>query len=533
MNHIKIDLERIVSDIDRNIFGGYMEIACSHRDTEFSYLDIGDNADADKSRLPFKVRNALERMNLATIRFPGGNFASGYRWEDGVGPRHERPIRHDLAHNPPRIVPNHYGTNEFIRFCRSMNIEPYLCVNCGDGNMREAADWVEYCNGTGDTELVNLRRKHGFKDPHKVKYWGIGNEVDGPWQLGYKTPQEYARAVTEFSKVMKRVDPNINLVASAVSLWEDHPLSQFPDQHSRWVERTQLILEQAGDIVDYLAIHRYAHPSENEPFETYMAFAESFNERLNAYEGLIRAVSLERGIKHSINIAVDEWDGTRIPEDNSKDDPIKLAADEWGVMHLPEGKKDVPYNIKLKVSLEDALATAQCLNTFIRHAHSVRMANFTPMPTRGMINYDRPDKPVLLKTIFFPFELYSRTCGQLALDVFWYGDTFSGTYKNRAYKGMRTLDVAATLDKNRKQLVMYVVNQSKEKAMETNISLTSGQFTGIVQVCVINGPDVKAENTDEKPNEVGERETVINVSGKSFIYLFEPHSVTALVCQVK
>ena len=92
-------------------------------------------------------------------------------------------------HGTTRLVPNHYGTNEFIRFCRAMNIEPYLCVNCGDGDMREAADWVEYCNGTGDTALVKLRREHGFAAPHKVKYWGIGNEVDGPWQIGYKTPR--------------------------------------------------------------------------------------------------------------------------------------------------------------------------------------------------------------------------------------------------------------------------------------------------------------------------------------------------------
>jgi alpha-N-arabinofuranosidase len=128
--------------------------------------------------------------------------------------------------------------------------------------------------------------------------------------------------------------------------------------------------------------------------------------------------------------------------------------------------------------------------------------------------------------------LYSRTCGQLALDVFWNGETFSGTYKHHKYTGIRTLDVVATLDQSRKQLVVYVVNQSKEEAMETTVSLASGELAGSVRVFVINGPDIKAENTDEKPNQVGVRETTLKASGQSFNFTFEPHSVTALVCAV-
>ncbi|MGP8079365.1 MAG: alpha-N-arabinofuranosidase, partial [Dehalococcoidales bacterium] len=133
MNRIKIDLELILSNVDRNIFGGYMELG--YQDTRFAYLDIGDSAKADKSALRSDVRNALEQMNFSNIRFPGGNFASGYRWRDGVGPRRERPGRHDLAWRC--TVANQYGTNEFVNLCRALHVEPYLCVNCGDGDMRE------------------------------------------------------------------------------------------------------------------------------------------------------------------------------------------------------------------------------------------------------------------------------------------------------------------------------------------------------------------------------------------------------------
>ena len=231
-----------------------------------------------------------------------------------------------------------------------MNIEPQLSANCGDGDMREAADWVEYCNGTGDTALAKLRCKHGFEAPHNVKYWGIGNEVDGPWQIGYKTPQEYARALTEFSKVMKRVDPNIKLIASAVSLWEDHFWADyrlpppFPERKTEWVERTQLILEQAGDSIDYLALHRYDEPFDDDPFETVMAFAEDLDERLTAYEGLIRAVSLERGIKHAIGIAVDELNSGRRPAGLRKKIPLNVTVDEWGNQASPEPITEMSHN---------------------------------------------------------------------------------------------------------------------------------------------------------------------------------------------
>jgi len=292
------------------------------------------------------------------------------------------------------------------------------------------------------------------------------------------------------------------------------------------------MLEQAGDRIDHIAIHRYTYPYDYDPFENYMAFAVNLNERLSAFEGLIRTVSLERGIKHFIGITVDEWFVTRIPA-NEIENHIDVNVDEWGVMHVTLAKKEgAPRrDWQRGINLEAALATALYLNTFIRHAYSVRMANFCA-PMAMSLGLKERGSPVLLPTIFYPFELYSRTCGQLSLDVFWYGETFSGTYKDRSYNGIRTLDVTATLDKSKKQLVIYVINQSKEKAMETTISLTSGEFSGEVKVSVINGPDVKAENTEEKPNQVGIHETSLQVSGKSFIFTFAPHSVTALICAV-
>jgi alpha-N-arabinofuranosidase len=220
--------------------------------------------------------------------------------------------------------------------------------------------------------------------------------------------------------------------------------------------------------------------------------------------------------------------------DRDRNIPANITRDEYEIMRLPFDSREVRRREggAILSLLEDALVTALYLNAFIRHASSVRLTNFGPMVTAVSKNSSRIDSHVLLETVYFPFELYSRDCGQLALDVFWKGDTFSGSYRNHAYTGIRTLDVTATLDQARKQLVVFVVNQSKVKAMETTVSLANGQFSGSIQVSVINGPDIKSENTEEKPNQVGVKETVIKVSGKSFTFTFEPHSITALKCAV-
>lgn len=489
MNHIQIDLNRTLGPVNRNIFGGFAEHL--GRCIYGGIYEPGSPF-ADEDGLRTDVLDALRRLRMPVIRYPGGNFVSGYRWRDGVGPREERPARTDLAWGA--LETNHFGTNEFITFCRKLGTEPYIAVNCGDGDMREARDWVEYCNGTKDTALVRLRREHGYEEPHRVKYWGIGNEVDGPWQIGFKTPEEYARALTEFGKAMRWVDPSIKLLASAVSLWDGD-----------FVERAQLILEQAGDQIDYMALHWYVDNHAND-FARFMTVSELIEERLSAYEGLIRALRLDNAIKRPIHIAVDEWN-------------------VWYRTH-PVFGNDLN-NLEEIYNLEDALVVAMHLNAFIRHARSVQMANIAQIVNVIAPIFTKPDG-LVLQTIFYPFELYSRTCGQIALDVAWRGDTFSAG----DYTGVRTLDVSATYDEQRRQITLYVVNRSATDALETTVSLLDARFAGPAQLSIINGPDIKAENTFATPDQVTLCEQEIALDGHTWTAVFEPHSVTALVCPV-
>jgi len=480
MNTITVDLSRTAGAIDPNLFGGFAEHLgrCIYRG-----IYEPESPLAGPHGLRTDVLDALRRLNMPVMRYPGGNFVSGYRWRDGVGPRRERKARQELAWHD--IEPNTFGTNEFVDFCRAIHSEPYLVVNCGDGDMREARDWVEYCNGALDTDLVKLRRSHGYDAPHRVKYWGVGNEVDGPWQIGHKTPQEYARAYTEFVKVMKWTDPSIKLLASANSAWRGD-----------WVERTQLLVEQAGERIDYLAIHWYVGNREND-FARYMALSELFEARLSAYEGLVRALCLQKGIPF-IPIAVDEWN-------------------VWYRVHN-EGKLEEIYN------LEDALVVAMQLNAFIRHASTVKMANLAQIVNVIAPILTRPTG-LVLQSIFHPFAAYRAACGDIALDLHWTGETFDGG----DHRGVRVLDVAGSLHSAARRASIFIVNRSLAPCAVT-LRLVEGRFTGPATARIVNGPDIKSANSFEQPDRVTTRTAEVDADGSSFTMTLEPHSVTALLC---
>ena len=486
MNQIKIDPERQIGRINHHIFGGFAEHLgrCI-----YGGMYDPDSPLSDDNGFRIDVLDALKKLRMPIMRYPGGNFVSGYRWRDGIGPREDRPARVELAWED--IEPNHFGTDEFAEWCRALGTEPYMVVNAGDGDMREARDWVEYCNSASNSALANLRRQNGYDAPHNIKYWGIGNEVDGHWQIGYKNPQEYARTYLEFSKVMRLVDPSIKLIASVVSNWKEE-----------FIERTQLLFEQAPNFLDYLAIHWYVGNPDND-FNKYMTISEFFEERISVFEGLISAMNLQYGVEH----------------------PVSIAVDEWNVWYRARGStREQRNNLEERYNLEDALVVAMHFNAFIRHCRSVQMANIAQI-----VNVIAPiftnKEGLFLQTIFHPFELYSRTCGDIALDVFWTGDTFSGG----EHTGVRTLDVSATIDETGKSLSVYVVNRSESDALETTLSLDCTDFRGDVTAYVVNGPDIKAENSFENPVQVGVKESKLSAEGKEFTYTFEPHSFTALV----
>ena len=488
MNRIKIDLDRTIGDIDRNIFGGFVE----HLGRGI-YGGIHDPATAGGPGLRADVRVAIEGLGLSNIRYPGGNFVSGYRWRDGVGPVADRPVRQDLAWGS--VEPNTFGTNEFIGFCRTIGAEPYLVVNCGDGDLREARDWVEYCNGTSDTALVRLRARHGHVEPYGVRYWGIGNEVDGAWQLGAKGPIDYARAYHEFAKAMRWTDPDIRLIASATSDWDGDI-----------VERVQVLVEEAPDLIDYLAIHWYVGNHDGDT-AAYLATSEVIEARLSAYEGLVHGLTLGKGRPRRIPIAVDEWN-------------------VWYRTFGP--RTGTPPNLLEEVyDLADALVVGMHLNAFVRHAATVRMANLAQLVNVIAPIVTMPDG-LVRQTIYHPFALFSRTVGRIALDAWWDGETVSGGARG----ALRALDVSASIDPDAGRLAVHVVNRGEVPA-ETTIELAQGGLDrGSLEVATVTGPSLATTNTFDRPEAVATSTRQVDAvasAGGGVHLVFEPRSVTSLV----
>ena len=504
MDRVWVDLDHQIGTIDRNVFGGFVEHL--GRCVYGGIFEPGSpRAAADGLRED--VLEASKRLRYSNVRYPGGNYVSAYRWRDGVGPLDERPGRYDPAWDS--VEPNTFGTNEFMGFCRQLEAEPYLVVNCGDGDLREARDWVEYCNGTQPTALAKLREQHGFAEPHRVRLWGIGNEVDGPWQVGFKTADEYARAYTEFAKVMRWADPDIKLVASAISLWEGDI-----------VERIQLLLEQAAEHIDYLSIHWYVgNPGGDVP--AYLATSELIEERLGIVEGLSASLTQRHDPREPISIAVDEWNA-------------------W-YKATPDARHPDFNGLEEVYDLADALVVAMHFNAFFRHARTVRLANLAQL-----VNVIAPmiaaSDDLLLQTTYYPFELYAQTAGPIALDVSWSSDTYSAKRilsnfvareTDLEYHGVRMLDVSATLDEDAGRVSVYVVNRDVHETREVEIAIEPARPKPKVQVHTITGPGPGAVNTfDQRTLVATTTETRERGSGPTFITKVPPLSVNGFIFEL-
>ncbi|MGL4647839.1 MAG: alpha-N-arabinofuranosidase, partial [Caldilineaceae bacterium] len=281
---ILIDTQRTIAPISPLLFGGFAEHMgrCVY---EGMYDPGSPRADARGFRLD--VIEALRDQGYTTVRYPGGNFLSGYNWLDGVGPVAQRPRRRELAWQSTET--NEFGTNEFIEWCRAVNTQPMLGVNMGTGSIQAAADLVEYCNAPTGTFYADLRAQHGYRDPHNVRYWCVGNEMDGPWQIGHLDAPAYGAKALEAAKMMKWIDPTIETVLCGSS----------NDRMPTYPEWDRVALEFAWEKVDYLSIHYYAGNRDNDT-ASYLASAVPFEHYVDTLEGTLRYVKAQRRSNHNV-----------------------------------------------------------------------------------------------------------------------------------------------------------------------------------------------------------------------------------------
>ena len=460
--HYTINPNRIIGKRDILLYGHFIEHF--HRQIYGGVYDPQSPlADAEGFRID--VLEAMKRLRVPVLRWPGGCFVSTYNWKKAVGPK--RIPTFDKAWRVEDS--NLFGTDEFVQLCRKIGCEPYICTNAGSGTPGEMSDWVEYCNLESEGEFARWRIANGYEKPHKVKYWSIGNENYGWWELGAKTVGEWGRLVLESAKMMKHVDPDIELSAAALA-----------DIH--W---NVDLLKQAGLHLDWISIHKYwdMMPQVNNPatYEQCMAFTNNLDTDIQKVRGLLTAMGLEKHIK----IAYDEWNLRSWHHPNVH--TIKQCREKEEYI-TPRDKND----INSDYTMADAVFTACFLNTLNRNCDIVGMANFAPIiNTRGCI-FTYKDG-IVLRSTYHVFDLYVNYLGDEILDL-WTQDeeNMCVTGKTGNVEYVSVLDVLPTRFTDG-TLAIAAINKHASMPRIFNLSLTNAVVKEYRQITV-NGESTDSFN---------------------------------------
>lgn len=478
---LSVDRARGTRGYNRNIFGHFLE----HFHTQvYGGIYWPGHRLSDAQGFRRDVIEAMRELGAPVMRWPGGNFVSDYHWRDAVGP--DRQPSYNMAWQVPE--PNSFGTAEFVAWCREVGCAPYICTNGGNGTAQEMSDWVEYCNGALATRNTALRRAHGHGEPFAVRYWGIGNESYGDWQIGAKTIAEWGPYVAESAKMMRRVDPAIVLSAAAV-----------PD-----LDWTLALLRAAGRYLDLVSIHDYWDPlwQQDSPKSYLAAMLEC--ERPDAAIAQTRAVITAAGFKDRIGIAFDEWNlrGWHHPAGNS---PQALEA---------RNRNDLAETY----TMADAVFSAGFLNACLRNADLVQMANISPsVNTRGPLFVH--DGGVVRRTSFHALKLYVDHLLPRLTDCHVVCDRLT-------HEGRSVAAVDAVVSAEADRLALLVTNRHPDLPVAMTLRVDGQNPSGEFALTSLDGDSPDAFNSVDQPDRVVPRATRVRiVDGRLEL---PPHSIVAL-----
>ncbi|GAA1176509.1 alpha-N-arabinofuranosidase [Ornithinimicrobium humiphilum] len=468
-----LDPAFVVAPVPRRLFGSFVEHMgrCVH-----TGLSEPDHPTADEDGFRGDVLELVRELGVTTVRYPGGNFVSGYRWEDGVGPVDQRPTRLDPAWRT--VESNAFGTDEFVRWARRAGVEPMMALNLGTRGVREALDLLEYANHPGGTTLSDLRVRHGATEPHGIRLWCLGNEMDGPWQLGHKTAEEYGRLAAETARAMRQVDPGLELVACGSS-------SRTMPTFGAW-EAT--VLEHTYELVDMISAHAY--------YQLVGDDRASF---------LASSVDMDRFIRQVVATA--DHVGARLGSDRR----IDISFDEWNVWYLQElmasSTEPREWEVAPRISEDaytvlDAVVVGSLLITLLRHADRVRAACQAQLVNTLSLIRTEPGGPAWRQATFHPFALTARHVSGAVLDL----RVEAPTLATEAHGEVPALDAVATHDPEAGRLVVLAVNRHPEEAMSLTTNLRRFGARGLAEALVLADDDLSAANTQDEPDRVVPRE---------------------------
>lgn len=443
--------------IDERIYGSFIEHLGR---AVYGGIYEPDHPCADEDGFRTDVIDEIKKLNVPIVRYPGGNFVSGYNWEDGVGPVELRPKKLELAWGVTE--PNLFGTNEFAKWCKKADTQCMMAVNLGLRGPDEARNLVEYCNHPSGSYWSDLRRSHGYENPHAIKTWCLGNEMDGPWQIGHKTAVEYGRTALEAAKVMKWTDPSIETIMCGSS---NMGMSTFGE----WEATT---LDIAFDAVDYVSLHIYF---DNRPNDTASFLAKSM-----VMDDFIKTVvcicDYIKGKKHSKK-------------------QINLSFDEWNVWYHSNGAPverwcTAPHQLEDIYNFEDALLVALLLMTLLKHADRVKIACLAQLVNVIAPIMTENGGKVWEQTIFYPFMHLSNYGRGYTL----ISEVDSPKHDTKEFTDVPDIESIATLSEDGENLTVFAVNRNLDEDVELCVSLLDFDGFEVIDAIEMSGYDVKAEN---------------------------------------
>jgi alpha-N-arabinofuranosidase len=462
---IQIDPHARVGEIDNRLFSSFIEHMGRAVYTGI-YEPQHETADAFGFRQD--VLELIRPLKLACIRYPGGNFLSGYNWLDGIGPKESRPVRPDLAWFA--LESNQVGTDEFLQWCERLGTSAMLGVNLGTGTPQSACDLLEYVNGELPTQYADLRRKNGRECPYGVKLWCLGNEMDGPWQICAKTADEYGRIACETAKMMKWLDPSIELVACG---------SSFRSMPS-FGEWEQTVLKHCFPYIDYLSLHQYYQNNDGD-IPSFLARSVEMEGFIREVAQLCRAAKAEHGGEHDVHLSFDEWN-------------VWYHFQKEGV--FPE-KWTCPRAIEEeRYDGADALLVGCMINTLLRNADVVKIACLAQLVNTIAPIMTEPGGRAWVQTIYYPFLYASRFGRGVSLQIELHGPT----YDCAAGAEIPFVDAAATLSADEREISLFIVNRSLSQQQVCSILLAGGsQYRLIEWVSLCNFPQNAVNTIDQSP----------------------------------
>jgi alpha-N-arabinofuranosidase len=490
-----IDQSRSRSDLDRRLLGSFLEHL--GRAVYTGVYEPGSKL-ADEHGFRTDVIAEVKELGVPLIRYPGGNFVSGYHWLDGVGPKEKRPTVLERAWNSRET--NQFGTNEFIEWCRIVGSEPLLGFNLGTGTVEMAVAYVEYCNLSEGTQWSNLRREHGYQQPHNVRYWCMGNEMDGPWQMGHMTARDYGRKARDAARQIRVIDPATKLIACGSS-------NTILPTYLTWDRE---VLEECYDQVDGISLHNY-----------YGNTPELTGNSTSRY--LAMNLDMERQI-HEISAVCDYVQGMlRSPK------RLWLSFDEWNVWYRARGglavngqRQSAPHLLEEEYNLEDALLVGGFVNTLLRNSDRVRvgcLAQLINVIAPLVTNADG----VLRQTIYYPYAWALKYARGRIVDLL----VESDTYPIRA-AGLRPdfarneqvpfLDLVVSVDAPANRATVFMLNRDLESPRELTLDWHDPKPRRLLACETLTGSDLKAVNTFQEPRKVVPQQLDAPRAGSKMIF---------------